>query len=67
MGQLILAVSFAMGVSAFCSLFEAVLYSVPLSYVEALARKGRRAGVLFKRMRENVERMRQAGVEAIED
>jgi CBS domain containing-hemolysin-like protein len=56
MRQLILATSLAMGVSALCSLFEAVLYSVPISYVEALARKGRRSGVLFKRMREKVER-----------
>jgi CBS domain containing-hemolysin-like protein len=56
MERLIVAVSLAMGVSALCSLFEAVLYSVPFSYVEALSRKGRRAGLLFKQMRENVER-----------
>lgn len=56
MEELVLAVAFALGVSAMCSLFEAVLYSVPFSYIETLSRKGSRAGALFKRMRENVER-----------
>jgi CBS domain containing-hemolysin-like protein len=55
MSELIVAVSVAIGVSFICSLFEAVLYSVPMSYVEALGRTGRRAGVLFKRMRENID------------
>jgi CBS domain containing-hemolysin-like protein len=56
MQELVLAVAFAVGVSAVCSLFEAVLYAVPYSYIEAAARRGLRGGLLFKRMRENVER-----------
>jgi CBS domain containing-hemolysin-like protein len=55
MVELVVAVGFALIISAMCSLFEAVLYSVPLSYVEALAQRGSRAGILFKRMRDNVE------------
>jgi CBS domain containing-hemolysin-like protein len=56
MQDLFLIVSLVMGVSFFCSLCEAVLYSVPRSYVELLASRGSRAGVLFTGMKENVER-----------
>jgi CBS domain containing-hemolysin-like protein len=56
MTELAIAVCLAIGISALCSLSEAVLYSVPFSYIEARSRKGIRAAVLFKRMRENVER-----------
>ena len=56
MVELLLAVSFAVGVSAMCSLFEAVLYSVPYSYLDILSRGGSRAGELFTKMRQNVER-----------
>ena len=37
MVELIVAVSFAVVISGMCSLFEAVLYSVPISHVESLA------------------------------
>ena len=42
--------------SAMCSLFEAVLYSVPMSHVEALSQQGRSAGVVLKRLRRDVDR-----------
>jgi CBS domain containing-hemolysin-like protein len=42
-------------VSALCSLLEAVLYSVPVSHVEAMADSGQRSGLLLKRLRKNIE------------
>lgn len=42
--------------SATCSLFEAVLYSVPPSHVEALAQRGRAAGRILRGLRQNVDR-----------
>jgi CBS domain containing-hemolysin-like protein len=56
MELLVISVTVALSVSAMCSLFEAVLYSVPFSYIEALSRQGSRPGRAFKKMRENVER-----------
>ncbi len=54
--QLILAVGFAILVSAVCSLFEAVLYSVPLRHVEAMIQGGKFGGGTFKNLRRNVDR-----------
>jgi len=54
--ELTLAVAFAVVISAMCSLFEAVLYSVPLSYVESLAQSGRPSGLILQRLRRNVDR-----------
>ena len=54
--ELILAVSFAIVVSAACSLMEAVLYSTPLRRIETLVRRKKRSGRLLKDLRENVER-----------
>lgn len=56
MTELILAVSFAVIISAGCSMFEAVLYSVPLRYIESMVRADKKSGVLFKRLRSDVER-----------
>ena len=56
MFELILAVGFAVIISACCSLFEAVLYSVPMRYVEDMAQKKRPAGRMLKGLRENVEK-----------
>lgn len=56
MTELIIAVGFAIVVSGCCSLFEAVLYSVPLRHVESLHREGRKSGRLFKEMRRDIER-----------
>jgi CBS domain containing-hemolysin-like protein len=54
--ELIIAVSFAIIVSAFCSLFEAVLYAVPTRHVETMIKAGRAGGKIFKKMRGNVDR-----------
>lgn len=56
MTELIAIVTVAILVSAMCSLFEAVLYAVPLSYVENLAKEGRRSGIILKGLRHEVER-----------
>ena len=56
MFELVISVSCAIIISATCSLFEAVLYSVPLRHIEALANSGNRAGVIFKELRENIDR-----------
>lgn len=54
--QLILAVGLAILISAVCSLFEAVLYSVPLQQVEAMIQDGKFGGRTFRRLRRNVDR-----------
>jgi CBS domain containing-hemolysin-like protein len=56
MFELILSVGFAVIISAFCSLFEAVLYIVPASHVEALVNAGKRTGRIFKDLRSDVEK-----------
>jgi len=54
--ELVIAVSFAIVISAGCSLFEAVLYSVPLRHLEAMVEAGKPTGKVFSKMRLNVER-----------
>ncbi len=54
--ELVVAVSAAVLISAMCSLFEAVLYSVPLSHIESMAAEGRRAGRILQRLRQDVDR-----------
>lgn len=54
--QLILAVGFAVVVSALCSVFEAVLYSVPLSRVELLAQKRPYIGNILKKLKKDIHR-----------
>ncbi len=54
--ELIVAVSCALVISAGCSLFEAVLYSVPLRHIESLAAAGRSSGRTFKRLRGDIEK-----------
>jgi CBS domain containing-hemolysin-like protein len=54
--ELIIAVGLALLLSACCSLFEAVLYSVPMRQVEANAQAGKQAWKRFKEMRTDVER-----------
>jgi len=56
MFELVVAVSAAVLISAMCSLFEAVLYSVPLSHIESMAAEGRRAGHILQRLRQDVDR-----------
>jgi len=56
MEYLLMTVSILMGISFLCSLFEAVLYSVPYSYVEVLELRGSISGKILKKMREDVSR-----------
>jgi len=56
MVELITAVCCAIIISAGCSLFEAVLYSVPLRHIETMIQEGRRGGKIFKELRGNVEK-----------
>ena len=56
MTELVVAVSAAVLTSAMCSLFEAVLYSVPMSHIEALSAKGTATGRILKRLRQHVDR-----------
>lgn len=52
--QLIVAVSLAVLISALCSLFEAVLYSVPMSHIEILTKQGRRSGKILKALKKDI-------------
>lgn len=56
MVELIVVVSFAIIISACCSLFESVLYSVPLRHLETLVQKDKRSGKILKELRANVDR-----------
>ena len=56
MAELLVVVGLVLVTSAACSLFEAVLYSVPASRVEALDRAGRPSGRILKGMRRHVDR-----------
>jgi CBS domain containing-hemolysin-like protein len=56
MTELILAVSLAVSISAVCSLFEAVLYSVPLRHIEAMVQAGKPGARILKNLRRHVER-----------
>ncbi len=55
MAELIVVVALVVVTSAACSLFEAVLYSVPASRIETLERAGRPAGRILKRLRRQVD------------
>ena len=54
--ELLVVVGLVVGTSAACSLFEAVLYSVPASRIETLDRAGRPSGRILKQMRQRVDR-----------
>ena len=54
--ELLVVVGLVIGTSAACSLFEAVLYSVPASRIEALDRAKRPSGRILKQMRHKVDR-----------
>ncbi len=56
MAELIGAVLAVILISALCSLFEAVLYSVPVSHVETLVHEGKSSGSIFRKLKENVDR-----------
>jgi len=54
--QLILATGIAIIVSAFCSIIEAVLYSVSQSQVEVMARSGKISGIVLKKLKKDIRR-----------
>ena len=56
LAQLVLAVGFALVISALCSIMEAVLYSVPLSRVELLAQKRPYIGKILKKLKQDIHR-----------
>jgi len=53
--QLILATGSAIIISAFCSIIEAVLYSVPQSQVEVMASSGKKSGLILKKLKKNIQ------------
>lgn len=52
---LVSAVLIVISISAMCSLFEAVLYSMPVSHIETLVQSKNRAGRILQRLRENID------------
>jgi CBS domain containing-hemolysin-like protein len=54
--ELIVAVGFAILISAGCSLFEAVLYAVPTRQVETMVQAGRPSGNIFRSLRRDVQK-----------
>lgn len=56
MPELMLVVSIVLIISATCSLFEAVLYSVPASHIEVLESSGHSSGRVLKGLRKQVDR-----------
>ena len=56
MVELVISVLAVVLISAMCSLFEAVVLSSPLSHIEKLAQDGNKSGILFRQMRQNVDR-----------
>jgi CBS domain containing-hemolysin-like protein len=53
---LMFAVCAALSLTALCSIFESVLYSIPLSHIEMLAEAGHKSGKILKDLRSNVHR-----------
>ncbi|MCB2181180.1 MAG: hemolysin family protein [Desulfobulbaceae bacterium] len=53
--KLCLAAGIAIVVSALCSIFEAVLYSVPISRVELLAKSNKLSGKQLRRLKDNIQ------------
>ena len=56
MVELAIAVGIVILTSATCSLFEAVLYSVPVSHIEQLVQKDNRAGKVVQKLRKDIDR-----------
>ena len=55
MSTLIIAVTLAVAVSAFCSILEAVLYSISSSQVEMLKKQGHASANILQELREDIE------------
>ncbi|MFP5223355.1 MAG: hemolysin family protein [Acidobacteriota bacterium] len=56
MFELLLAVSIALVLSSFCSVSEAVLYSLRWSWIERMRAEGKRSGEIMYQMRMNIEK-----------
>jgi len=56
MFELILAVGLAMSISGAFSLFEAVLYSVPIRHIETMVQHNKPGGRIFRGLRRDVEK-----------
>ena len=56
MTALVLAVGLVIVISAGCSLFEAVLYSVPLRHLESMTGSSRKSGYILKKLRKDVDK-----------
>ena len=56
MWLLFLSFGLAVGISAICSLTEAVLYSVSWSYIESLRKKKKSSGEILYRLKSNIDR-----------
>ena len=56
MTELILTIGLVVVVSAGCSMFEAVLYSVPLRHLETMIRSRKKSGIVLKSLRKNVDK-----------
>ncbi|MDB9823283.1 hemolysin family protein [Deltaproteobacteria bacterium] len=54
--ELIVAVSFAIIISAGCSMCEAVLYATPLRHIERMVREKKQSGKIFKELRRDIQR-----------
>ena len=52
--QLIISVGLAITVSALCSIFEAVLYSIPESHIEVLYKSGKLSGRILKSLKKDI-------------
>ncbi|MBT8762392.1 HlyC/CorC family transporter [Desulfohalobiaceae bacterium Ax17] len=55
MWELIIAVALASGISAVCSVAEAVIYSVSWTFIERLKGLGRKSGQVLHELRSNIE------------
>lgn len=56
MFELVIAVAVTMSISAVCSLFEAVLYSVPLRHIETMVQQKKLGGKIFRSLRKEVDK-----------
>ncbi|MBI4807129.1 MAG: HlyC/CorC family transporter [Desulfovibrio sp.] len=54
--ELLLAIAFALVLTSFCSLSEAVLYSLRWSWIERMRAEGKRSGEIMYQMRMNIEK-----------
>lgn len=56
MGLLLFYLFLALSVSFLCSIMEAVLLTTPLSFISMKEEQGIKAGALFKRLKQNIDR-----------